>query len=449
MFDSLRDPIWTFVGVVIAVITLGIAIMALPIFNKEKVTKDGVVKSYEPDTPLGIGGYLLLLLLLISCSYLAYIVVLRIFIINTNINELLLYIFVLVVILFLTIGLVYVKYNKVALILLFHFVLSSIFTIILISVLEIGAFVYEDFTFIKTYLEQQLSTGNIPINLSSVPVDLQITNLDQARSIFFVTYGTTFVFLFALYLFHREQKRRLASQVASQTIPVVSPNRHLGRSSVNQPKQPKIKLSEQERELNLKLLQREEEEMKLNIQLKQREDQEKQLNMQLMRREDQEKQLNMQLKQREDQEKRLDIEKKHITYALEIASKMTDTLLPDIDVAMRTAMITKVLPDLLQLGDQSGSDITQRFIKIIENDMTNKASANPVERQTRRIPRKKPLKSTSIIEEPEVIEDGMPNKVSAGPAERQVRRIPRKKPSKSISIIEEPEVKDEGLGPVS
>jgi len=58
------------------------------------------------------------------------------------------------------------------------------------------------------------------------------------------------------------------------------------------------------------------------------------------------------------QEKRLEIERKRIDYALEAASKMVIVLRPDADAETRDMLIRSLLPNLLQLGNATGVEVS-------------------------------------------------------------------------------------------
>ncbi len=58
------------------------------------------------------------------------------------------------------------------------------------------------------------------------------------------------------------------------------------------------------------------------------------------------------------QEKRLEIERKRVDYALEAASKMVIVLRPDADAETREMLIRSLLPNLLQLGNTIGVEVS-------------------------------------------------------------------------------------------
>lgn len=57
-------------------------------------------------------------------------------------------------------------------------------------------------------------------------------------------------------------------------------------------------------------------------------------------------------------EKRLDVQKKSIEYALEIAARVVDTLYPNADSATRSMEIQALLPNLIQLQNGKGLELT-------------------------------------------------------------------------------------------
>jgi hypothetical protein len=219
----LRDPIWTFISVIIAVVGLAISYL-LQHGELSKPDFRALIPHYNSPEykSSGCAGSLGYLLLLIIAWYLLYHLLLRMFFLGRSLDQNTLLVTTIIIVFCIFIFFRIFEQSRLLLLLAFHFcVITIVFSSVVIS-LKPGKLVYNDidFTFIRQFTAQYISSiNNVPLQLKHIPVDIIITERAAALTLFIWMYGFSLSFSSFSYIASTKGEKTFVLQLVLWLLP--------------------------------------------------------------------------------------------------------------------------------------------------------------------------------------------------------------------------------------